>query len=86
MSHTRSSYDSYRDAMKYRQLLLAIEQATRQIRLFEQESRPDIDEVMEKLLPQLAGALDWPVVVRSSSAIEDSQGFSCAGINRFPSR
>ena len=44
--------------MKYRQLLLAIEQATTQIRQFEQESRPDIDQVMARLLPQLAGALD----------------------------
>ena len=58
MSHTRLSYDSYRDAMKYRQMLLAIEQATTQIRQFEQESRPDIDQVMARLLPQLAGALD----------------------------
>jgi GAF domain-containing protein len=58
MSQTSRLDDSYRDAMKYRQMLLAIEQATQQVRQIEQEGRPDIDQVMARLLPQLAGALD----------------------------
>jgi GAF domain-containing protein len=82
MPHTRPSYDSYRDAMKYRQLLLAIEQATTQIRHFEQESRADTDQVMAQLLPQLAGALDAELAFVATPTEADTTYFEITAV--FP--
>jgi len=50
--------DSRRDAKKYHLLLLALQRATREIRTMERRGRPDIDEVLDSLLPDLAQALN----------------------------
>lgn len=50
--------DSRRDAEKYYQLLLAIENATGTIKALEQEDQATIDRVLESLLPNLSEALD----------------------------
>ena len=50
--------DSLRDAKKYHLLLLALERATGEIRAMERRGRPDIDEVLDSLLPDLAKALN----------------------------
>jgi signal transduction histidine kinase len=50
--------DSLREAKKYHLLLLALERATREIRTMERRGRPDIDEVLDSLLPDLAKALN----------------------------
>jgi len=50
--------DSLREAKKYHRLLLALERATREIRTMERRGRPDIDEVLDSLLPDLAKALN----------------------------
>jgi GAF domain-containing protein len=83
MSLTRSSYDSYRDAMKFRQMLLAIEQATTQVRQMERAGRPDIDQVMVHLLPQLAGALDAELAFVATPTGADGSRFKITAV--FPS-
>jgi len=50
--------DSLREAKKYHILLLALERATGEIRAMERRGRPDIDEVLDSLLPDLAKALN----------------------------
>jgi len=50
--------DSVRDAKKYHHLLLALERATGEIRAMERRGLPDIDEVLDGLLPDLAKALN----------------------------
>jgi signal transduction histidine kinase len=50
--------DSLRDAKKYHRLLLALERATGEIRTMERKGPPDIDEVLGRLLPDLAKALN----------------------------
>ena len=54
----RSISDSRRDAERYHDFLLAIELATHEIRDMGGESHPDIDEVLDRLLPYLAAALN----------------------------
>jgi signal transduction histidine kinase len=56
--------DSLRDAKKYHLLLLALERATGEIRAMERRGRPDIDEVLDSLLPDLAEAMgaEWAFV------------------------
>jgi GAF domain-containing protein len=68
--------------MKYRQLLLAIEQATTQIRQFEQESRANTDQVMAQLLPQLAGALDAELAFVATPTELDTTFFEITAV--FP--
>lgn len=50
--------DSRRDAKRYHGLLLALEHAIGKIRRVEKEGYPDIDEVLDRLLPDLASALN----------------------------
>jgi signal transduction histidine kinase len=50
--------DSLREAKKYHLLLLALERATGEIRTMERSGSPDIDEVLDSLLPDLAKALN----------------------------
>lgn len=49
--------DSRRDAERYHRLLLALRRATGEIKAMEADSPPDIDEVLSRLLPDLANAL-----------------------------
>jgi len=50
--------DSRRDAERYYRLLLALERATDEVKAMEDRGRPDIDEVLGRLLPDLALALN----------------------------
>lgn len=50
--------DSRRDAERHHRLLLALDRATGEIRHIEREGQPDIDEVLDRLLPDLAAALN----------------------------
>lgn len=50
--------DSRRDAARYYRLLLALERATDEVKAMEDRGRPDIDEVLGRLLPDLALALN----------------------------
>jgi serine phosphatase RsbU (regulator of sigma subunit) len=50
--------DSRRDAERYYRLLLALERATDEVKVMEERGRPDIDEVLGRLLPDLALALN----------------------------
>ncbi len=54
----RSVSDSRRDAARHHRLLLALERATDEIRRMERDGHPDIDEVLDRLLPDLAAALN----------------------------
>ncbi|MBM4460240.1 MAG: GAF domain-containing protein [Chloroflexi bacterium] len=50
--------DSRRDAERYYRLLLALERATEAVKQIEDQGRPDIDEVLGRLLPDVAYALN----------------------------
>ncbi len=50
--------DFERDARKYALLLLALQRATREIRAVEQGEQLGMDQVLERLLPDLAKALN----------------------------
>ncbi len=50
--------DSRRDAERYHRLLLALERATDEVKVMEDQGRPDIDEVLGRLLPDLTLALN----------------------------
>ena len=50
--------DSQREALKYYRLLLAIEHASTEVRQMEEQGRPDLDDVLGRLLPDLAFALN----------------------------
>lgn len=50
--------DSRRDAERYYRLLLALERATDEVKVIEERGRPDIDEVLGRLLPDLTLALN----------------------------
>ena len=50
--------DTHRDAAKYRRLLLALERATGEIRDIGEESYASIEEVLGRLLPDLAQSLN----------------------------
>jgi len=54
----RGISDSRRDAERYHRLLLALDRATGEIRCMESESHPNIDEVLNRLLPDLVTALN----------------------------
>lgn len=66
--------DSRRDAERYYRLLLALERATDEVKAMEDRGRPDIDEVLGRLLPDLALALNaqqgFVVVTRAEPAGE----------------
>ena len=50
--------DSRRDAERYHRLLLALERATDEVKVMEDRGRPDMDEVLGHLLPDLTTALN----------------------------
>jgi serine phosphatase RsbU (regulator of sigma subunit) len=50
--------DSRRDAERYHRLLLALERATDEVKEMEDRGRPDMDEVLGRLLPDLTNALN----------------------------
>ena len=50
--------DSRRDAERYYRLLLALERATDEVKAMEEQGRPDLDEVLGRLLPDLILALN----------------------------
>ncbi len=50
--------DSRRDAERYHRLLLALERATDEVKVMEDRGRPDMDEVLGHLLPDLTMALN----------------------------
>lgn len=64
--------DSRRDASRYHKLLLALRRVTGEIRAMEEESQPEVDEVLARMLPDLAEALNaaraFVAVARESEA------------------
>ena len=59
MPTTREMWsDSRRDADRHNRVLLALNRATDEVRRMEHEARLDIDEVLDRLLPDLAQALN----------------------------
>ncbi len=53
-----TSSDTQRDAEKYRQLVRALRHATTAVRAMEEQGQADIREVLTKLLPDIAAALN----------------------------
>ena len=58
VTHLPTSSDSQREALKYHRLLLAIERVSAEVRQMEERGRPDLEDVLGRLLPDLAFALN----------------------------
>jgi PAS domain S-box-containing protein len=79
--------DSRRDAEKYHNLLLAIENATGTINSLEQQGRTSIDVVLESLLPNLTEALDAAqafVAIHHNGKSNRSQAFKLISVYPKP--
>jgi len=75
--------DSRRDAEKYHNLLLAIENATETINSLEQQGKASIDVVLESLLPNLTEALDAAqafVAIHHNGKSNRSQAFKLISV------
>lgn len=75
MGHTALPFDLQRDAAKYKNLVRALDQATHAIRAMELAQIFDIDELLIRLLPNIAEALDaeQAFVAREDHALGDPQ-------------
>jgi GAF domain-containing protein len=72
--HAVGMSDSYRDALRYHRLLLALARVTGEVREIGEESYPSIEQVLSRLLPILTAALNAQQAFVATLRFDGSEG------------